>query len=66
LGEVCIGKEPPFWAEKEYWTRERFPAIKKAFQGYGEERHSKCMLEDVGFDFEHWKSERLEEGKRLL
>ena len=22
-------KEPPYWQEKEYWTRERFPAIKK-------------------------------------
>ena len=24
-----VGKEPPYWGEKEYWTRERFPAIKK-------------------------------------
>jgi cation diffusion facilitator CzcD-associated flavoprotein CzcO len=23
------GKQPPYWGEKEYWTRERFPSIKK-------------------------------------
>ena len=22
------GKQPPYWGEKEYWTRERFPSIK--------------------------------------
>lgn len=63
---VTVGKEPPYWGEKEYWTRERFPAIKKAFQGFGEERREKRTLESVGFSFEEWKMEREEEGRRLL
>ncbi|KAK5114072.1 hypothetical protein LTR85_010378 [Meristemomyces frigidus] len=60
-----IGKEPPYWGEKEYWTRERFPAIKKAFQQFGEERHSKRTLEDVGFSFEEWKKEKQGQSKGL-
>ena len=60
------GKEPPYWAEREYWMRERFPAIKKAFQSFGEERDTKRTIEDVGFDFEEWKRERIEEGRKLL
>lgn len=58
------GKEPPYWGEKEYWTRERFPAIKKAFQDYGEARHDKRTVEDVGFDFEQWKKKN-KDDKRL-
>ena len=61
-----VGKEPPHWGEKEYWMRERFPAIKKAFQDCGEDRHGKRTLEDVGFSFEEWKRERIDEGKRML
>lgn len=61
-----VGKEPPRWGEKEYWMRERFPAIKKAYQSFGDERYSKRTLEDVGFDFAAWKRERAEEGKRML
>ncbi|KAK4539581.1 hypothetical protein LTR36_010517 [Oleoguttula mirabilis] len=58
-----VGRAPPYWGEKEYWTRERFPAIKKAFQEFGEERHSKRTLGDVGFSFEQWKSEKQEAGE---
>ena len=65
-GIASVGKEPPRWGEKAYWMRERFPAIKQAYQSFGEERHSKRTLEDVGFDFANWKRERAEEGKRLL
>jgi cation diffusion facilitator CzcD-associated flavoprotein CzcO len=64
-GEV-VGKEPPYWGEKEYWTRERFPAIKKAFQALGEDRHRVRTLAEVGFDFEEWKREKEGEGKRFL
>ena len=61
-----VGKEPPYWGEKEYWTRERFPAIKKAFQALGEDRHKVRSLVEVGFDFEEWKREKENEGKELL
>lgn len=62
----AVGKEPPYWGEKEYWTRERFPAIKKAFQALGEDRHEVRSLTEVGFDFEEWKREKENEGKELL
>jgi cation diffusion facilitator CzcD-associated flavoprotein CzcO len=65
-GEAGVGKKPPYWGEKEFWTRERFPAIKKAFQGFGEGRHEVRTLGEVGFDFEAWKEEKGREGKRLL
>ncbi|KAK0948802.1 monooxygenase, partial [Friedmanniomyces endolithicus] len=55
---VRRGKTPPYWGEKEYWMRERFPAIKKAFQDMGEERHRKRTLQDVGFDYEEWKGRK--------
>lgn len=60
------GKKPPYWGELEYWTRERFPAIKKAFLDCGEKRGEKRSLVDVGFDFEAWKKEKELEGKTLL
>lgn len=52
-----VGKTPPLWEEKQYWMRERFPQIKKAFQDLGEERHHVRSLEGVGFDYEKWKRE---------
>ncbi|KAK4500515.1 hypothetical protein PRZ48_008704 [Zasmidium cellare] len=60
-----IGKTPPYWREKDYWTREQFPAIKKAFQEFGEERHGKRTLEDVGFSFEEWQAEKSKEQKLI-
>nr|OQO26084.1 hypothetical protein B0A51_05814 [Rachicladosporium sp. CCFEE 5018] len=44
-------KRPPYWTEREYWMRERFSAIKEAFQDFGGARHSKSTLADVGFVF---------------
>ena len=54
---VPIGRVPPYWGEREYWIRQRFPAIKKAFQGCGTERQLKRSIADVGFDYEQWKRE---------
>lgn len=65
-GIAIVGKEPPYWGEQEYWTREQFPAIKKAFQSFGEERHNVRTLKEVGFDFDEYKQRKKEEGKRLL
>lgn len=65
LSTMAVGMKPPFWGEKEYWIRERFPAIKKEFQSFGEGRHSKRTLEDVGFSFEQWKRIRALENMGL-
>jgi cation diffusion facilitator CzcD-associated flavoprotein CzcO len=59
-----VGKVPPRWGEKEFWVRERFSEIKKAFQALGEARHEMRTLESVGFDFERWKLEKeMERGE---
>lgn len=46
------GRRPPFWGEKEKWTRARFPLIKKAAQALGDRRAEVKSLEQLGFDFE--------------
>lgn len=60
------GKKPPYWGEKQRWMRERFPAIKKAFQERGEGRHGVRTLEELGFDYEEWRKEKVVEAKSLL
>ncbi|KAK5999894.1 hypothetical protein QM012_004982 [Aureobasidium pullulans] len=60
------GKRPPHWGEKQYWMREKFPEIKKAFQDHGEGRHQVRTLEELGFDFEKMKKESAVEQKSLL
>ncbi|KAK4553282.1 monooxygenase [Recurvomyces mirabilis] len=56
--ETAAGKTPPYWSEQEYWTRERFPAMKKAFQDLGESRHDVRSLEELGFDYERWRAQK--------
>jgi cation diffusion facilitator CzcD-associated flavoprotein CzcO len=63
LSKDTVGKEPPYWGEKEYWIRERFPAIKLAFHEIGEDRHKVKSMAQIGFDFDSWKTERLELDK---
>ncbi|KAJ5594391.1 uncharacterized protein N7459_000599 [Penicillium hispanicum] len=46
------GRQSPFWGEKEKWTRERFPLIKKASQALGSRRSEVTSLEQLGFDFD--------------
>lgn len=52
------GKVPPLWGEWEFWCRENFPAIRKAFVGFGDERVGKRTLEEVGFDYGKWEKEK--------
>lgn len=63
---VSRGKEPPYWGEREYWERERFAAIKKAFQDRGENRHGVKSIEELGFSFEQYKKEKEMESNELL
>lgn len=60
------GKKPPRWGEKEYWMRERFASIKKAFQDRGEDRHNITTIEELGFNFEDYQKEKELESKSLL
>lgn len=60
------GKRPPHWGEKEYWMREKFPEIKKAFQDRGEGRRKVTTLEELDFDFAKYKKETPVEQKSLL
>ena len=50
-----FGKRAHKWTEKEYWLRERFAAIKKAFADRGEARDQVKTLEELGFDFGDWQ-----------
>ncbi|TID27493.1 flavin-containing monooxygenase [Venturia nashicola] len=46
------GKLPHRWGPWEYWARENFPAIRKAFVAKGEDRRNVTTLEEIGFDFD--------------
>tara|TARA_R110002003_G_scaffold215_1_gene16427 strand:+ start:16775 stop:18295 length:1521 start_codon:yes stop_codon:yes gene_type:complete len=60
------GKLPPVWGEWEFWCRENFPAIRRAFGALGEKRHKVRTLEEVGFSYEDWKEEKArDEGKMI-
>ena len=56
--EKQCGKIPPKWSQQEYWARERFPAIKRAFAEKGEGRHKIKTLEEAGFDYGAWINEQ--------
>ncbi|KAI9780103.1 MAG: hypothetical protein M1816_003188 [Peltula sp. TS41687] len=58
-------KQPPCWGEKEYWTRERIPAIKKAFLERDEERHVIRSMEQLGFDYDQWEREVVDSSKEV-
>jgi cation diffusion facilitator CzcD-associated flavoprotein CzcO len=47
------GKLAKRWGEWEYWARENFPAIRKAFVQRGEERKRVTSLKELGFNFEN-------------
>lgn len=65
-GESTLGKAPPRWTEWHYWCRERFPDIRAAFTGKGEERGNVRELREVGYDFAEWKKQKEGEAKELL
>ncbi|KAF4547306.1 Flavin-binding monooxygenase-like protein 5 [Elsinoe fawcettii] len=60
------GKQPPRWGEEDFWLRERFPAIKKAYHDLGEERWKVKSIKELGFDFKRWKDEKDREEKGLV
>ncbi|KAG8623436.1 hypothetical protein KVT40_008412 [Elsinoe batatas] len=60
------GKKPPRWGEEEFWLRERFPAIKKAYHDLGEQRFKVKSVDELGFDFKKWKEEKAREEKGLV
>ena len=56
LENADVGKLGKRWEDWEFWARERFPAIRKAFVAKGRDRRTALTLEDVGFSFEDWKT----------
>jgi cation diffusion facilitator CzcD-associated flavoprotein CzcO len=62
------GKVPPVWGEWEFWCRENFPRIRRAFGERGEERKEVRSVGELGFDFEAWRREREEvkEGEKIV
>ncbi len=52
LEEGGRGKPAPVWDEREFWCRERCPAIRRSFVARVEGRKKVRALEEVGFRFE--------------
>ena len=53
-----VGKTRPKWGEREFWTRERFTDIRKAFLAKEEARYGVTSLEMLGFNYDAWVHER--------
>ncbi|EXJ93599.1 hypothetical protein A1O1_01991 [Capronia coronata CBS 617.96] len=51
-----VGKRGTRWDERLVWMRSRFPDIKAAFLRRGEDRIKVRTPEELGFDFEAWRS----------
>ena len=49
-GEI-EGMLPQKWRECDYWARERFAGIKRAFAAKGESRREIRRMEDLGYEF---------------
>lgn len=60
------GKVPPIWGAWEFWCRENFPAIRRAFGGFGEKRHEIKSVEEVGFSFEDFKKEKAKSEGEMI
>ncbi|CAO2647325.1 Nn.00g082470.m01.CDS01 [Neocucurbitaria sp. VM-36] len=57
------GKIPPVWGEWEFWCRERFPAIRRAFGALGERKAGVRSVEELGgFDYKEYLRGK-EEGR---
>ena len=46
------------WLQEDFHLRERFPAIKRAFNDKGKERHSVKAVEELGFQYSSRNSQR--------
>ena len=53
------GKVGVYWGERGRWLRERFGSIKKAFAAHGERRQQIQTVEQLGFDYEKWRKEKM-------
>lgn len=51
------------WGPKEYWLRERFAAIRKAYVEKGDKSETYTTLESVGFDYEQFRHEEKENAE---
>lgn len=49
-----VGKMPERWSDADYWARERFPAIKRAFAERGEGRKKVKTMKELDFDYAKW------------
>lgn len=54
-----LSRMPRRWTQTDTWIRERFPAIKKAFDDKGEARHQVRTAEELGFIHERFVDEHL-------
>ena len=55
------GKVPPIWGDWQFWCRENFPAIRRAFGNLGCDRFNVQSIEEVGFSYEEYLKKKEEE-----
>ncbi|KAE8355771.1 hypothetical protein BDV28DRAFT_128348 [Aspergillus coremiiformis] len=54
------GKQGNYWGEKEKWMRQLFPVIRNTFVEKGGERHKFKTIEQLGYDFEESRKEKVQ------
>ena len=59
------GKQGPRWGDKERWLRQRFPEIRKAYVGKGQQREKVKNTKELGFNYEEWELEQKRGASRL-
>ncbi|OCL13610.1 FAD/NAD(P)-binding domain-containing protein [Glonium stellatum] len=60
------GKIPPTWGPREFWTRETFPKIRRAFAEKQEERSKVRSINELGFNYEECLEEKAINEAKLL
>ncbi|EHY55306.1 monooxygenase [Exophiala dermatitidis] len=50
------GKRGARWLERQVWLRSIFPNVKAAYLKKGEDRYKVRTIEELGFDFDEWRS----------
>ncbi|EXJ91590.1 hypothetical protein A1O3_00138 [Capronia epimyces CBS 606.96] len=51
-----IGKPPTRWDERQVWIRAKLPDIRAAYASRGADRIKVRTVEELGFDFDRWRT----------
>ena len=54
------GRYQPLYSDEDFWCREQFPALRKAFAQQGDKRFNVRSVEDLGFSYMKYLDEKAE------